>query len=138
VEELDCSERWFSRCRFWRYRYIFRSYLILVVGINWYLCNHDIADAEIVPTETQKGGMSDTSGQPDILIRREFSSELLNNETGLYSLDGNAKHNDIKSRIHNLESELSSTLHSLRSSSDKIAKQMVSVCISNTGSKILH
>jgi len=82
--------------------------------------------------------MSDTSGQPDILIRREFSSELLNNETGLYSLDGNAKHNDIKSRIHNLESELSSTLHSLRSSSDKIAKQMVSVCISNTGSKILH
>ncbi|XP_027914144.1 protein PTST homolog 2, chloroplastic [Vigna unguiculata] len=74
----------------------------------------DFEDAEIIPSETQKGGM-----------RREFSSELINNETGLYSLDGNASHNDIKSRIQHLQSELSSTLHSLRSSSDKITKQIV-------------
>lgn len=80
-----------------------------------------MSDAEIIPSETQKGGM-----------RREFSSELINNETGLYSLDGNASHNDIKSRIQHLQSELSSTLHSLRSSSDKITKQIVSVTISNT------
>lgn len=78
--------------------------------------------------------MSDTSGHHDILKRREFSSELTNNETGLYSLDGKASHNDIKSRIQHLESELSSTLHSLRSRSDKITKQMVSVIINNTGS----
>ncbi|KAL9328025.1 hypothetical protein ACSQ67_003028 [Phaseolus vulgaris] len=87
----------------------------------------DFEDAEIVPTETQKGGTSDISGQPDILIRREFSSELTNNEIGLHSLDGNPNLIDIKSRIQHLESELSSTLHSLRSSSDKISKQMVSV-----------
>ncbi|XP_068468035.1 protein PTST homolog 2, chloroplastic isoform X1 [Phaseolus vulgaris] len=85
----------------------------------------DFEDAEIVPTETQKGGTSDISGQPDILIRREFSSELTNNEIGLHSLDGNPNLIDIKSRIQHLESELSSTLHSLRSSSDKISKQMV-------------
>ncbi|XP_022631369.1 uncharacterized protein LOC106777040 isoform X2 [Vigna radiata var. radiata] len=85
----------------------------------------DFEDAEIIPSETQKGGMSDTSGHHDILKRREFSSELTNNETGLYSLDGKASHNDIKSRIQHLESELSSTLHSLRSRSDKITKQMV-------------
>ncbi|XP_022632463.1 uncharacterized protein LOC106779838 isoform X1 [Vigna radiata var. radiata] len=85
----------------------------------------DFEDAEIILSETQKGGMSDTSGQHDILKRREFRSKLTNNETGLYSLDGNASHNDIKSRIQHLESELSFTLHSLRSSSDKITKQMV-------------
>ncbi|XP_017439883.1 protein PTST homolog 2, chloroplastic isoform X2 [Vigna angularis] len=85
----------------------------------------DFEDAEIIPSETQKGGMSDTSGQHDILKRMEFSSQLTNNETGLYSLDVNASHSDIKSRIQHLESELSSTLHSLRSSSDKITEQMV-------------
>lgn len=73
--------------------------------------------------------MSDASGQPDILNRREFSSEHINRETGLYSLDGNTNHNDIKSRIQNLESELSSILHLLRSSSDKITMQMVSAII---------
>ncbi|CAJ1931679.1 unnamed protein product [Sphenostylis stenocarpa] len=84
----------------------------------------DFEDADIVPTETQKGGMIHTSGQPEIPDRREFSSELIN-ETGLYSLDGNAIHNDIKSRIQQLESELSSILHLLRSNSDKFTMQMV-------------
>ncbi|KAH1264476.1 Protein PTST 2, chloroplastic [Glycine max] len=98
-----------------------RSWIVQRTGFR----DTDFEDAEIVPSETEKGGMSDASGQPDILNRREFSSEHINRETGLYSLDGNTNHNDIKSRIQNLESELSSILHLLRSSSDKITMQMV-------------
>lgn len=73
--------------------------------------------------------MDDASGQPDILNGREFSPELINRETGLDSLDGNVNHTDIKSHIQHLESELSSVLHVLRSSSDKPTMQMVSVII---------
>ncbi|KAH1259962.1 hypothetical protein AAZX31_02G021300 [Glycine max] len=98
-----------------------RSWIIQRTGF----LDTDFEDAEIVPNETEKGGMSDASRQPDILNRRELSSEHINRETGLYSLDGNANHSDIKSRIQNLESELSSILHLLRSSSDKITMQMV-------------
>ncbi|XP_027361317.1 protein PTST homolog 2, chloroplastic [Abrus precatorius] len=83
----------------------------------------DFEDAEIVPGETQKGGVTDVSGRSDILNGREFSCETINKETGLYSVDGNANHNDIKSRIQYLESELSSVLNSLRSSSDIVKMQ---------------
>ena len=71
--------------------------------------------------------MNDVSVQPDILKIREFSAEPIKRETGLGSLDGNANHNDIKSRIQYLESELSSVLHSLRSKADNVTIQMVSV-----------
>ncbi|TKY69737.1 PTST protein [Spatholobus suberectus] len=98
---------------------MWRSWIIQRTGFS----DADFEDAEIVPGETQKGGISDASGQPDILNEREFSSELINRGTGLYSLDGNANHNDIKSRIQYLESELASILHLLRSSTDKVTMQ---------------
>ncbi|RDY05217.1 Protein PTST, chloroplastic, partial [Mucuna pruriens] len=99
-----------------------RSWIIQRTGF----LDADFEDAEIVPYETQKGGIGDSSGQPDILNGREFPSEPINRETGLYSLDGNANHHDIKSRIQHLESELSSALHLLRSSTDKVTMQTVS------------
>lgn len=83
----------------------------------------DFEDGEIAPRETLKGGVSDVSGKPDILKIRELSGEPVNEETGLGSLDRNANHNDIKSRILHLESELSSVLHLLRSSTDKFTRQ---------------
>nr|KYP60254.1 5'-AMP-activated protein kinase subunit beta-2 [Cajanus cajan] len=98
---------------------MWRSWIIQRTGVS----DADFEDAEIVPGETQKGGISGASGQPDILNGREFSSELINKETGLYSLDGNANNNDIKSRIQHLKLELSSVLHSLRSSTDITAMQ---------------
>nr|KYP60258.1 hypothetical protein KK1_015709 [Cajanus cajan] len=104
---------------------MWRSWIIQRTGVS----DADFEDAEIVPGETQKGGISGASGQPDILNGREFSSELINKETGLYSLDGNANNNDIKSRIQHLKLELSSVLHSLRSSTDITAMQTVSVII---------
>lgn len=75
--------------------------------------------------------MSDVSGRPGILKTSEFHSEPINGETGLDSVGGvgNASHNDIKSRIQHLQSELSSALHSLRSSTNKVTMQTVSVII---------
>lgn len=84
--------------------------------------NADFEDAEIVPRETLKGGASDVSGRLEIIKRGEFPDEPINRETGLDSLDiiVNANHNDIKSRIQLLESELSSVLHSLRSNTSEV------------------
>ncbi|KAK7407331.1 hypothetical protein VNO78_09160 [Psophocarpus tetragonolobus] len=99
---------------------MWRSWIIQRTGFQ----NTDFEDAEIVPSQSEKRGMNDdASGQP---------AELINRETELYSVDGNANHNDIKSRIQSLESELSSILHLLRSSSDKITMQMVSVQTSSS------
>ncbi|XP_020217903.1 protein PTST homolog 2, chloroplastic isoform X3 [Cajanus cajan] len=98
---------------------MWRRWIIQRTGVS----DADFEDAEIVPGETQKGGISGASGQPDILNGRELSSELKNKETGLYSLDGNANNNDIKSRIQHLKSELSSVLYLLRSSTDITAMQ---------------
>ncbi|XP_061351953.1 protein PTST homolog 2, chloroplastic [Gastrolobium bilobum] len=99
---------------------MWRSWIIQRTGF----LDADFEDAEIVPNETQKGGLSDVSGQPDILKISEFSCESINRETGLGSLGRNANHNDIKSRIQHLESELSSVLDLLRSSTDKVTMQM--------------
>ncbi|XP_019462070.1 PREDICTED: uncharacterized protein LOC109361173 isoform X2 [Lupinus angustifolius] len=66
---------------------------------------------------------ADFEGQLDLLKIREFSDEPTIGETRLGSLDRNASHNDIKSRILHLESELSSVLYSLRSSSNEVIKQ---------------
>ncbi|KAL1355126.1 hypothetical protein AAHE18_05G092000 [Arachis hypogaea] len=79
---------------------------------NWIIqrngsSNVDFEAAEIVPSEI-----------------RESSAEPANREAGFSSLDGDANHNDIKSRIRNLESELSSALHSLRSKADYVTMQM--------------
>lgn len=54
--------------------------------------------------------MNNVSGQPGMV------------KTGVDSLDlvGNANHNDIKSRIQLLESELSSVLHSLRTNTNEV------------------
>ncbi|KAL2349308.1 hypothetical protein Fmac_003308 [Flemingia macrophylla] len=98
-----------------------KSWIIQRTGFT----DADFEDAEIVPGETRKGGISDGSGQPDILNGREFPSEPVNQETGLYSLEGNAIHNDIKSRIQHLKSELASVLHLLRSNTDITTLQMV-------------
>ncbi|KAK7309559.1 hypothetical protein RJT34_06385 [Clitoria ternatea] len=97
-----------------------KSWIIQRTGFS----DSDFEDAEIVPSETLKGGLNDVSGQPDVLNEREFSSEPIETETGSFSLDGNANHNDIKSRILHLESELSSVLHLLRSSADNIITRM--------------
>ncbi|KAE9605494.1 hypothetical protein Lal_00025015 [Lupinus albus] len=96
-----------------------RTWIVRRTGFT----NADFEDAEIAPSETQKGGVSDVSGQLDLLKIREFSDEPTIRETGFGSLNRNANHNDIKSRILNLESELSSVLHSLRSSSNKVTSQ---------------
>lgn len=87
-----------------------------------------LTDAEIVPSETQKGRASDVSGRLEIVKIGEFSDEPINRETGLDTLDTivNANHNDIKSRIQLLESELSSVLHSLRSNTSEVTMLMVS------------
>ncbi|KAK7307145.1 hypothetical protein VNO77_39956 [Canavalia gladiata] len=108
-----------------------RSWIIQRNGFS----DADFEDAEIVTGETQNGG-SDVSGQPDVLNGREFSCQPTNRETGLYSLDGNANHNDIKSRIQHLESELSSVLHLLRSSTDKIKTQTGQESSSNDLAKL--
>jgi len=87
-----------------------------------------LADAEIVPSETSKGGASDVSGRLEIVKIGEFPDGPINRETGLDSLDiiVNANHSDIKSRIQLLESELSSVLHSLRSNTSEVTMLTVS------------
>lgn len=72
--------------------------------------------------------MSGVSGGPEIVKIGEFSRDPINRETGLDFLDriGNANHNDIKSRILLLESELSSVLHSMRSNTSEVKMLMVS------------
>ncbi|XP_025654528.1 protein PTST homolog 2, chloroplastic isoform X2 [Arachis hypogaea] len=80
-----------------------RSWIIQRNGSS----NVDFEAAEIVPSEI-----------------RESSAEPANREAGFSSLDGDANHKDIKSRIRNLESELSSALHSLRSKADYVTMQM--------------
>ncbi|CAL0318285.1 unnamed protein product [Lupinus luteus] len=80
--------------------------------------NADFEDADIAPNEAQKGDVSDVSGQLDLLKISEFSHEPTIGETRL-----GASHNDIKSRILHLESELSSVLYSLRSNSNEVTKQ---------------
>ncbi|KAK7274713.1 hypothetical protein RIF29_15810 [Crotalaria pallida] len=87
-----------------------RTWIIQRTGFS----NADFEDAEIAPR--------DVSGQQDILKIREFSDEPTNRETGL-SLDRNKNHTDVKSRILHLESELSSVLHSLRSTTDQLSRQ---------------
>ncbi|XP_012568263.1 protein PTST homolog 2, chloroplastic isoform X2 [Cicer arietinum] len=83
-----------------------RSWIVQRTGFS----EADFEDAEIVPSEIQKGGMNNVSGQPGMV------------KTGVDSLDlvGNANHNDIKSRIQLLESELSSVLHSLRTNTNEV------------------
>ena len=87
-----------------------------------------LADAEIVPSETPKEGASDVSGRLEIVKIGEFPDGPINRETRLDSLDiiVNANHNDIKSRIQLLESELSSVLHSLKSNTSEVTMLMVS------------
>ncbi|KAK2428725.1 protein PTST, chloroplastic [Trifolium repens] len=99
-----------------------RSWIVQRTGSS----EADFEDAEIIPSETQKGSVSDVSGQPRIVKIEEFSPEPINRETGLGSLDiiGNANHNDIKSRIQLLESELSSVLHTLKSNTSEVTTLM--------------
>ncbi|CAJ2647836.1 unnamed protein product [Trifolium pratense] len=94
-----------------------RSWIVQRTGSS----DADFEDAEIIPSQTQKGDVSDVYGQPKIVKIGEFSHEI-NRETGLDSLDiiGNANDNDIKSRIQLLESELSSVLHTLRSNTSEV------------------
>ncbi|MED6206696.1 hypothetical protein PIB30_029309 [Stylosanthes scabra] len=97
-----------------------RSWIIQRNGSS----NADFEAAEIVPSETQKGGINNVSGQLDFLKNKESSAEPTDREAGFGSLDGNVNYYDIKSRIQNLESELSSALHSLRSKADNVTMRM--------------
>ncbi|MED6128808.1 hypothetical protein PIB30_101514, partial [Stylosanthes scabra] len=99
-----------------------RSWIIQRNGSS----NADFEAAEIVPSETQKGSVNNVSGQPDFLKNKESSAEPTDREAGFRSLDGNVNYYDIKFRIQNLESELSSALHSLRSKADNVTMRMVS------------
>ncbi|KAI5437631.1 protein PTST homolog 2, chloroplastic isoform X1 [Lathyrus oleraceus] len=88
-----------------------RSWIIQRTGYS----DADFEDAEIVPSDIQKGGVSDVSGRPEIVKIGDFSREPVNRETGL-----DANRNDIKSRIQLLESELSTVLYSLRSNTSDV------------------
>lgn len=83
-----------------------------------------LTDADITPSGTG-GGMT----RNETLEIRQFAAKPINSEKDLGPLDGKANYNEIKSRIQLLESELSSVLHSLRSSTDEVAIQMVSTFI---------
>ncbi|XP_058777244.1 protein PTST homolog 2, chloroplastic [Vicia villosa] len=95
-----------------------RSWIVQRTGFS----DADFEDAEIIPSDIQKGGVSNVSGLPEIGKIRESSREPINGESGSDSLDviGNPNHNDIKYRIKLLESELSSVLHSLKSNSNEV------------------
>ncbi|KAL5100356.1 hypothetical protein RYX36_004683 [Vicia faba] len=88
-----------------------RSWVVQRTGYS----DADFEDAEIVPSDIQKGGVSDVSGRPEIVKIGDFSHEPVNRETGL-----DANRNDIKSRIQLLESELSTVLYSLRSNTSDV------------------
>ncbi|XP_057755850.1 protein PTST homolog 2, chloroplastic-like isoform X1 [Arachis stenosperma] len=75
----------------------------------------------------QRNGSSNVAFEAAEIVPSEIgesSAEPANREAGFSSLDGDANHTDIKSRIRNLESELSSALHSLRSKADYVTMQM--------------
>ncbi|WJX62412.1 hypothetical protein P8452_47411 [Trifolium repens] len=80
-----------------------RSWIVQRTGSS----EADFEDAEIIPSQTQKGSVSDVSGQPKIVKIEEFSPETINRETGLGSVDiiGNANDRikEQKSSSDNLE-----------------------------------
>lgn len=77
--------------------------------------------AEIASNE----GAMDVSGD-EILEGRDIGCEHLNRPEKLNSYPTENNHNDIRSRLQQLELELSSVLHTLRSNSGELLSQKVS------------
>ncbi|KAI4314222.1 hypothetical protein L6164_027155 [Bauhinia variegata] len=80
----------------------------------------DFEVAEIAPIETGKEGASGVSGNDSLAVRK-FTGEHTNREKELDPSDGKANHSAIKSRIEELDMELSFILRSLRTRADLVA-----------------
>ncbi|XP_028792540.1 protein PTST homolog 2, chloroplastic-like isoform X2 [Neltuma alba] len=79
-------------------------------------------DAEIAPSGTGLGAGVDVSGN-DVFETRQLAATPINREADSSPPGGKANYKEIKSRIQQLESELSSVLQSLRSGVDEVGIQ---------------
>ena len=84
-----------------------------------------LIDAEITPSVNCQGGGANVS-RNDIPKITQFSDKTINREGDSIPFSGKANFKEIKSRVQQLESELSSVLQSLRSGADDVEVQTVS------------
>ncbi|XP_054808221.1 protein PTST homolog 2, chloroplastic isoform X2 [Prosopis cineraria] len=98
--------------------HMWRSWIIQRNGSAF----ENFEDAEIAPGGTGQGAGADVSGN-DVLEIRQFAATPINREGDSSPPGGKANYKEIKSRIQQLESELSSVLQSLRSGVDKVGMQ---------------
>ncbi|XP_028793037.1 protein PTST homolog 2, chloroplastic [Neltuma alba] len=97
---------------------MWRSWVIKRNGSSF----ENFEDAEIAPSGTGLGAGVDVSGN-DVFETRQLAATPINREADSSPPGGKANYKEIKSRIQQLESELSSVLQSLRSGVDEVGIQ---------------
>ena len=85
------------------------------------------AAAEIAPGETRGGGVTDILGS-DMLEIRASGDKPIDREIHIDLFDGKSNQKEIKGRLQQLESELSSVIHLLRSTAE-VAMDKVSIAM---------